>query len=157
MSVCNPLEFVRRLRTAFAGTKRPDMAHAFLPDMLPDDSRVAREVFCGQDREQITLAQVRFQGDLLFFMSAEAFHWFLPCMMELCLSSADVNDTVELYDKIRFLFRRKQRSQDYLAAFYSDLERLLSPAQREVIRNFLACYMEIHPEVEAIGPGELWV
>ena len=146
-------EVIARIRTAFADTPRPEEGDVFRSNMLPGDRIKAAVIFLERAREAITLDQVRYEGDLIFFMHPAAFVYFLPRLMELCMASP--REAIDLHDKLDFMFLAERRTVDYAAGYYAELQGLLDDAKREAIKAFQATYFALYPGAGPAGP--YWV
>lgn len=146
---CTPLnaeKLIQEIETAFAGTEYPGdhrLVYADTDEHL--EAREIAEAFRGMDWRELSVDMLRYHSQSLFFMTADAYRFYLPAYLVAAVLHYDVADTIP--GSVVFSLIPPLDDRDTIS--YRQQMRGFTSAQRQAIRSFLefmkACHGEDFP------------
>lgn len=135
----NTLLQIKKIREAFPKLMPP--ATIFVPSIACSERIKGEEIFTFT---QVDGNRLRCESDLLHFLTVEAFVWFLPTIMEMCLSAPARYYDVE--QRLEHVFHRNSRAHPVAAIKLKRIDKALNTDQKQVIRKFFESCAVLNPD-----------
>jgi len=144
---------INTISTAFKDVSRPSSDAMFSKYTAPSDLQKAKHIYLEQDKCKLTIDQMNHNNDLIFFMTQEAFVYFLPRIMELCLLNPKT--TLDMTYIIMDIFSVESHNQKYNSERKPKIEQLMTPIRQDAVLKFLDAWESLRPG--ALIRDELWL
>ena len=137
MSTTTSVELLSDLNSAFTSRRRPRRLTA--SGQLSKDEALSAARFENKTWRDVTLEMLREDHEVLFWLSPEAFCYYLPGVLSVAVSEDDAS--LDIYDTIIYMLDRTSEPA-YWDDFFVSRWTLLSPVECEAVRRWVDWFMK---------------